>query len=67
MNRSNRFNDDTTLAENIHAHILGFQPAFRAEAKLQRVEGALTAILDSLTARVKALEDEIHSLLAKRG
>jgi hypothetical protein len=37
---------------------------FRSD--LARVEGVLTAKIDGLSVRVKALEDEIHSPLVKR-
>jgi hypothetical protein len=39
----------------------------RLEREVQRVEGILSVKLDTLSARVKALEDEVHSPLVKRG
>lgn len=41
-----------------------FKDVFKAE--LGRVEGVLTAKLDGLSTRVKALEDEMHSPIVKR-
>jgi hypothetical protein len=37
------------------------------KTELRRVEGVLSAKIDTLTARVKALEDEVRAPLVKRG
>jgi len=46
------------------ARIDGLESSFKSE--LQRVEGVLSAKIDTLSARVKSLEDEVHSPLVKR-
>ena len=48
----------------LRADVRRVEDGIRAE--LGRVEGVLTAKLEALTARVKALEDELHSPLVKR-
>ncbi len=59
--QAKRFDD---MKELFKAEIGRIEVGFTSE--LKRVEGVLSAKIDTLTVRMKALEDEIHSPLVKR-